>query len=678
MSDPEAKLTELFRDETAKRLDQMDAVLVAIEAGDAGAEAVDPLFRHAHTIKGAAGMLGFDDIRALAGAAEEVLEQVRGSGESPQAMVAPLLRATAAVRGQLTGPAVGPSADGLLDELEACRVMLAAGASAPAEAVEPPAEPAAAPAELAADSGDGPSAPAAIASEVPDSAAHSLRVPAGKIDQLLDIAGEVMQDRRRLEHALGADGPPSAEIADALGAGTRLLEELQDTAVGMRTLPLAMIAGRLPRAVRDLARSAGKDVEFVLTGADTELDRVIIESLSEPLVHLLRNAVVHGVESPAERKQAGKAPRARIEWRAEPRGALVQIVVSDDGRGVTADVAEQASREGSLADLLARAGYSTAGTVTELAGRGVGLDAVRAYAHAVGGSFEIRSEPGGGMDVILLLPLALALVDVLLVERGGEVYGVPFAAIEEVATVTRVLTLGGAQALDVRGTALPVTDLALLIGADAPPLPDRPPALVISVGGRRAVATCDALLGQAQVMIKPLGSLLVGVAGYLGAAILGDGRIALIVEPTALTREPRPDSLTPGYESGTGQTMAPKILVVEDSFTVRELQRGILEAAGYPVVTAHDGVDALGSLDRDPEIALVITDLQMPELDGIQLTRAIRAHATRSTLPVVIVTTLGSEDDRRHGLEAGADAYMAKRSFDQQAMLATVERLVGR
>jgi len=198
------------------------------------------------------------------------------------------------------------------------------------------------------------------------------------------------------------------------------------------------------------------------------------------------------------------------------------------------------------------------------------------------------------------------------------------------------------------------------------------------VGGRQAVATCDALLGQALVMIKPLGTLLAGADGYLGAAILGDGRIALIIEPSRLTRESRQHGTTAAPEPGSLLPAAPRILVVEDSFTVRELQRGILEAAGYPVVTARDGMEALDSLDRDPEIALVITDLQMPELDGIALTRAIRAHATRSSLPVIILTTLGSEDDRREGLEAGADAYMAKRSFDQQAMLATVERLVGR
>ena len=534
----------------------------------------------------------------------------------------------------------------------------------------------------------------------------TLRVPAEKIDHLLDVAGEIMQDRRRLAHCLDAERRLSQEVADVLWAGERMLDDLKDTAVGMRTLPLAVITGRLPRAVRDLARAAGKEADFVATGVDTELDRVILESLSDPLVHLLRNAVVHGVESPAEREQAGKPARARVELRAVPRGSLVEIVVADDGRGVCAEVIQEARRAGSLADLLAKPGYSTAGEVTDLAGRGVGLDAVRAYAHSLGGGFEIRSEPGQGMEVILLLPLALALVEVLLFERGGGVYGVPLAAVDEVVLVTATRTLQGRPAVEVRGRSLQVTDFATLIGAGAPPLGDRSPAFVVAVGDRRTVVTCDKLLGQEEVMIKPLGPLLANLAGYLGAAILGDGRIVLLVEPAMLTRgsghavqaatmAPGAGARAPLAAPGTigppgtvgpagrsaasaGPAAAPKVLVVEDSFTVRELQRSILEAAGYPVITARDGRDALEVIDHDPEIALVVTDLEMPEIDGIELTRAIRSRAVRSSLPVVIVTSRGSDDDRRRGIEAGADGYMAKRGFDQQALLATVERLVGR
>jgi two-component system, chemotaxis family, sensor kinase CheA len=506
---------------------------------------------------------------------------------------------------------------------------------------------------------------------------QTLRVPATKLDHLLDLTAEIVEDRSRLTHTLSQEELLSQDVSDALGGGGRLLGELRDTAFAMRMLPLSVITGPLPRAIRDLARAAGKDVEFVVTGADTELDRVILESLSEPLTHLLRNAIVHGIESPAERERAAKPARGRVELRAVPRGSMVEIVIADDGRGVSREVIEAAGREESLAGLLARPGYSTADEVTELAGRGVGLDAVRAYANALGGNFSIRSQPGHGMDVVLLLPLGLALSEVLLFERGGEVYGVPLSAVEEVVMVTKTFTLQGRRALEVRGRSLPVTDVAATLGIAAPPLGDRSPAIVVTAGDRRAATTCDSLLGAWEAVVKPLGPVLADLADYMGAAILGDGRIALLVPAATLTREAPPASGVAEPEAAQDPATAPKILVVEDSFSVRELQRSILETAGYPVVTARDGRDALAALHRDSQIALVVTDIEMPELDGIELTRAIRANAARSSLPVVIVTSRGSEEDRLRGIDAGADAYMAKSGFDQQTLLATVHRLVG-
>jgi two-component system chemotaxis sensor kinase CheA len=672
MSDPDADLAELFRDESAQRLDQMDTALLAVESGAAGAETIDSLFRNAHTIKGAAGMLGFDDVRALAHAAEDVLASMRAAEAFPPEFAPPLLRATAALRAQINADGTAEPVAGLLKDLAACRAARtdeetpgSAPGAVPAAASNP-ASPATASAGATAGAGAG------------AGDGRTLRVPAGKIDHLLDVAGEIMQYRTRLAHSLGGQAGQPEDVAEAFGAGERMLDDLRDTAVGMRTLPLAVIAGPLPRMVRDFARAAGKEVEFVVTGADTELDRVILESLSEPLGHLLRNAVIHGVESPAERERAGKPARGRVELRAASRGSFVEIVVADDGRGASPEVIGEARREGSLADVLAKPGYSTAEEVTDLAGRGVGLDAVRSYVHSLGGSLAVRSEPGQGMEVVQLLPVALALMEVLLFERAGAVYGVPLAVVEQVVMVTERLTLEGRQALEIGGSSVPVADFAALIGAAAPPLGDQPPALIISVTGRRAVVTCDALLGEEEVVVKPLGPLLAGLEGYLGASILGDGRIALLIEPAMLTRKSLgvPGPTVP--RAADGPAAATKILVVEDSFTVRELQRSILEAAGYSVATAHDGRDALAVLDQDAAISLVITDLEMPELDGIGLTRAIRADAARSSLPVVVVTSRADEEDRLRGIEAGADAYMGKRSFDQQALLATVERLVGR
>ena len=669
MSEPDAELVEAFHEEVARRLDEMEAALLAIESGHQSPGMIDLMFRNVHTIKGTAGMFGLEDVTAVAHAVEDILAIVRDQGTFPPDLLDPVLHATGVVRARVNGADV--PVDALLGELTAALAGLTgAGPAGPAQEAIPAVVGPRIPVDHV-----GEPAPTGRIGSGPIPEQRSVRVAPAKIDHLLDVIGEAIQDGRRLAYALGAEADLAEGLVDALGVSARTLDELKDTAITMRTLPLAAIARPLPRAVRDMARATGKEVEFTVSGGDTELDRVILESLAEPLTHLLRNAVAHGIEPPGDRAQAGKPVRGRVELRAMSRGALVEIIVADDGRGISQDVADRAQREGSLTEVLAQAGYSTAEEVTELAGRGVGLDAVKSYALSLGGAFEIRSQPGLGMEVILLLPLALALLDVLLFERGGAVFGVPLAAVEEVVNVSQTATIQGHLSLNVRGRPLPVADVAVMLGAQAPPLSSRPQALVISVPGRRVGVVCDALLGEEEVVVKPLGPLLAGVGGYLGAAILGDGRVALLVEPSALARGRADHVVRPAV---TRPAEVPRILVVEDSFTVRELQRSILEAAGYQVVTARDGAEGLRIVGRDPLIKLVITDLEMPELDGLELTRAIRADPARSSLPVVIVTSHGSEEDQRKGVAAGADAYMAKRNFDQQALLATVERLVGR
>lgn len=659
MSDAALEFIELFRDEANERLDSVVDTLLAIEAGRAEADAVDVLFRHAHTIKGGAGMLGLDDLRALAHAVEDVLESVRDAGEFPPHLVDPLLRAADALRAHVAGDS--PGTPDLLEELAAGRAAILEGHAALPFAPEAPEEEAKI--DTAPALGD----------------RRGIRVSPQKIDRLLDLVGETVLHRRRLEHVIGGERVSGDEaISDELDLGERLFDELKDAAIKMRTLPLATITGPLPRAVRDIAATEGKEVDLVVVGDQVELDRVILESLGEPLVHIVRNAVGHGIETRAERVRAGKPPRGTIELRAEQRGGLIEIVIADDGRGVAPEVVAEARRVGSLVDVLTRPGFTTAAEVTELSGRGVGLDAVRAHVATFGGTLDVRSEPGNGTAIVLTLPLALALLDVLLVERGGQVFGIPLGSVEEALAVEDTLTLQGRPALELRGHSVPLSDLADLLGAPAPALPVRAPAVVVTSGGRRAAAACDGLLGEDEVVVKPLGRLLSSARGYLGAAILGDGRIALLIDPQLLTRVTVSHGQRREVGSVSTEQLAPKVLVVEDSFTVRELQRSILEAAGYRVETARDGKEGLDRVLADDDIGLVITDLEMPVMDGLELTRAIRAHAERSSLPIVIVTSKGDEADRVRGIDAGADAYMIKRAFDQQTLLDTVERLVGR
>jgi two-component system chemotaxis sensor kinase CheA len=685
MSQPEAEFLGIFRDEANERLDSMSTALLAIEDGRASADAIDSLFRDAHTIKGGAGMLGLHAIGELAHAVEDVLADARVQGKLPAGLADPLLRAGDALRALVNGDVLDP------EVIPALIAELASGIAAEGDAAGETAVPEPAPASpplrvvkerAVAPAGDG--VPPAVerrgaTGEGQVARGQTVRVPAEKLDVLLDLVGETVLHRQRLGHLVAAsDSAQNEELSDELDLGDRLLGALQDAAIQTRTLPFGSITGPFPRAIRDIANAESKEVEFVVHGTETELDRVILEGLSEPLVHMLRNAVAHGIELPSERLDAGKPARGRVVLAAEQRGGLVAVIVADDGRGVSPELLAQAAREGTLVDILARPGFSTRAEVSDLAGRGVGFDAVKAHVESFGGSLQVESEPGAGMSVTLLLPLTLALLDVLLVERGAHVFGVPLASVQEAVAVTETLSLTGRKALEVHGASVPFGDLAEWLGADAPPLPPRAPAIILSSGGRRVALACDRLIGESEVVVKALGPLLGSVSGYLGAAILGDGRVALLIDSASATstragsRRPEPGAATPG-ELPLSRTL----LVVEDSFMVRELQRSILEAAGYRVVTAKHGREALAQLAAHRDIDLVVTDVDMPEMDGLALTEAIRASADWAALPVIVVTSRHSDEDRRRGVEAGADAYMVKDSFDQHALLEAVAQMVG-
>jgi two-component system, chemotaxis family, sensor kinase CheA len=652
---PDAEILQVFFEEATARLDRMVDMLLALESGSPAVEAVEGLFREAHSIKGSAAMLGVREAASIAHAIEDVLAHVRGRDAFPVALTDPLLHATDSLRRAVAGEQ-GVEA-GAVAELAASRP-----GSADAAARGPAAK-----TSSAAPSTDerGPAEP------------RSIRASADKVDRLLDAVGETVLHHRRIEHLLGngSYGHDDERIDEELRHGELLVSELQDSVIQMRTLPLSSITGALPRAVRDLARANGIEVELQIAGADTQLDRMILDGISDAIAHLLRNAIAHGIEPPEERTRLRKPVRGRVELCAEQRGSLVAIAVSDDGRGVSAELLGRAANGRTLADVLGEAGLSTAAQVTDVAGRGVGLNAVKSHIESLGGELEIESTPGRGTAVTLTIPLTLALVRVLLLQRGAQMFGLPLNSVEEAVTVAHTTSLSGRESIELRGRSIPLTDLALIIGAAAPSLPDTPKAVIVASSGRRVAVACDRIVEEQEVVIKSLGPLLARVAGYLGAAILGDGGIALILDPRFVaTARPRGTMPVPRQE----HPLASKVLVVDDQFTVRELQRSILEAAGYRVATARDGSEALARVVSEPDVALVLTDIEMPEMDGIELLRSIRSEPQRSTLPVVVVTARDGEEDRRRGAEAGADAYIVKGEFDQQALLATVGRLLTR
>lgn len=665
-------LLEMFREESEERLDRIVDALLALEQGDAPEETVDALLREVHSIKGSAGMFGLTAAGLITHAMEDVLTQARHPDSLAPDAVDPLLRASDVLRRAVHGEQV--DAQKTLASLAAL-----SGSAAPAEASLEAVHEHAPPDHADARAGE----PAAQ-----QQGRRSLRVDAARLDAVIDTVGESVLHQRRLEHLLqGVDVPASQELDETLHGADLRLDDLQHAVIGLRTVPLSSMTGAFPRMVRDLAAASGKDVELTVTGAETQLDRAVLEGASEAISHLLRNAVAHGIEPSGEREAAGKPRRGSVELRASQQGDRVAIEVADDGRGVAPDLVAKAGPGAPLAQVLAAPGLTRAERPTELSGRGVGLDAVLAHVQGLGGELQVWTERGRGTTFTLLLPISLALLHILLAERSGALLGIPMSAVTEVVEVSDPLVVRGRYSLDVRGEQVPLADPVAVVGGAPRPLTTGCKAIVAAAGGARAGLACDAIVGDDELVVKPLGDLLSGTAGYLGAAVVGSGRVAVVLDPAHVlpVAERQSVRLAPEADEPALQEPAPqgpaaaagRILVVDDQFTARELQRSILEAAGYSVVTARDGREAWDLLANGEDIELVVTDLEMPEMDGLELVRKIRDSPKWSSLPVVVVTSRGGEEDERQGLEAGADAYVVKQRFDQRALLDTVERLVA-
>ena len=649
------ELLHTFREETSERLDRIVETLLTIELQGSDPDLVATLFRDTHSIKGNSGMLGFGEAQEIAHAMEDVIETAGATGSLVPGLINPMLAAADAIRDLVAG-ATGLAA-GALAALRAEPESEIGPAPVTAPAVVAEAAPA-----VTAKNGDQAGSP------------RSIRVETEKVDRLLDVVGETVLHRRRLEHLVRAGALTAEGVEEELDHGELLLDDLQHSVTRMRTLPLRSITGTYPRAVRDMAASAGKQVRLTLTGTDTQLDRLTLDGISETIVHLIRNSISHGVETPADRVAANKPEVGQLELRAEARGEWVAISVHDDGKGVSPALLARAHERGSLAEVLAQAGMSTTTEVNELSGRGVGLDAVKRHVESLGGSVDVESEYGLGTSVTMRLPLMLSMVRLLVIESRGQVFGVPLVNAVEVLQIGRTLSLAGRQSVDVRGESVPLVNVSEALGAGASEGGSL--AVIVSTSGRRVALTCDAIVDEYEVVVRSLGPLLSGLPGYLGAAILADARIVLIIDPAFIVG----GQATASQEIVNGQpeSRRHKILVVDDQLTVRELERSILETAGYSVVTAADGRAALDVLARDTEVALVLTDIEMPNVTGFELLAAIRSAPERPSLPVVVVTSRGDDEARRQGAEAGADAYVVKADFAQAGLLKIVRRLIER
>ena len=476
--------------------------------------------------------------------------------------------------------------------------------------------------------------------------------------------------------------------------------ELEEGIRTLRLLPLSTIFQLFPRMVRDLAKEQGKEINLVIEGGDTRADKRILEDMKDPLMHMLRNAIDHGIESPTERERLGK-PRAATIWLTGYQTATsIVIEVRDDGRGLNLESIKQTAlkrevvREGDLATmtstqiqaLIFAPGFSTRTFVTEVSGRGVGLDVVRANVERLKGTIQIESQPNQGCTFRVQMGTTLATAHVLIVDIHEQPYAIPVEFVQTTLLVqpNDIFSIEGCETIVLEQQPISIVPLSELLELNTLTT-SRPasatnsqllPCIVLKVGSDRLGLLVDALLDEQDVVLKPQSKLLKRVRNVSGATILGTGEVCMVLNPHDLIKSvrKRSSSYTPrifAKEQEKQQT----ILLVEDSITIRTQEKRILESAGYEVMAAVDGLDALNKL-KTRNFDAVVSDVQMPNLDGLGLTAKIRQQKEYAELPIILVTSLASDEDKRQGAEAGANAYITKGTFDQRVLLDTLRRLI--
>ncbi|MBE8989935.1 hybrid sensor histidine kinase/response regulator [Nostoc sp. LEGE 12450] len=489
-------------------------------------------------------------------------------------------------------------------------------------------------------------------------------------------------------------------LQSSLSEDTTRLEQLSsDLEEGIRTLrllPFATIFNLFPRMVRDLAQQQGKLVELITEGKDTLADKRLLEEMKDPLMHILRNAIDHGIESPQERERLGKPTTATIRLRAYQTPTNIVLEISDDGRGLDLDRIKQiavkrgicgeeesaAMTPSQIQALIFAPGFSTAPLVTEVSGRGVGLDVVQTNVEKLKGTIEVESFPGVGCTLCVNLGITLATAHVLIVQVNQMFYAIPVEFVQTACLIKseEIFPLEGRDTIIWDSQPISIMQLADLL--ELPPMPSgltqetALSCIILQVGQAQLGVVVDALVDEQDVVIKPQSHLLKRVRNVSGATILGTGDVCMVLNPQDLVKSAR--SRSQSISSTQTRQLGPTkqtILLVEDSIATRTQEKRILETAGYQVITAVDGLDGLNKL-RSHTVDAVVSDVQMPNLDGLGLTAKIRQYQEYSELPIILVTSLASDEDKRRGAEAGANAYIIKGSFNQEALLSTLKRLV--
>ena len=610
--------------------------------------------------------------------------------------------------------------------------------------------------ENASDEGTAPSSSEGDDPASPEEAASVIRVRSHKLDALLKLVGELTVVKTRIKRRLfevedllvaweqGGGDPGSQaerpvmtdvvlneERADEASFGQRLqqlrqgvfedeaslalvTEALEEGIRNLRLLPLSVLFGQFSRMVRDLARQQGKEVALILEGGETTADKRILDEMKSPLMHLIRNAMDHGLETAQTRLETGKSSTGHITLRASQTTTHVVLEVRDDGRGLDLEaIRRQAHKRGVMsAEMLAKlspeqlyaltfqSGFSTSTMVTDVSGRGVGLDAVHAHVERLKGRIQLTSEPGHGCCFTIHLPVTLATTPVFIVSANGQPFAIPLDLVHSVRRISpkEIFSIEGSETFLLHDMPVSVVRLAHVLELPPAPHPPSPwPCIFFNMGAHMEAhetrsswlgVLVDTLEDELEVVLKPHTGLLRRVRHVAGTTILGSGEVCMVLNPQDLLLSVRKrdtmastmvdagaprDARIRGDRGESERTKT--VLLAEDSITTRTQEKRILQNAGYHVIAAVDGVDALNKLSLQPVDALV-SDIQMPNLDGLALAQRVRQDPRYKELPIILVTSLSSEEDLRRGLEVGANAYITKPTFEQKDFLETLRRLV--
>jgi two-component system sensor histidine kinase and response regulator WspE len=734
-------LRELFRLEAETQTQVLTSGLLALERDPGAVDPLDACLRAAHSLKGAARIVDLESAVRLAHAMEDCFVAIRdgrlaiGAGEIDRLLAATDAFAQLAAVSDETDMA---AADG--PDLEACVVALQASTTS--------ASPAAAATHGSPARPDAPGADvrqAAGPDEEPS--ARVLRVTAESLNRLLALAGESLVESRWirpfadsllrlkrthrdcsrsidvLREALAGerlDARTQAALADAQrltsdcerALAERLVEleefdrrslnlshRMYDEAAVCRMRPFIDGVHPHPRSVRDLAQALGKRARLEIAGEATLVDRDILAGLDAPLGHLLRNAVDHGLEPPAERQTGGKPAEGLVRLEARHSGGALQIRVSDDGRGIdlarirqgaidrrliTPETAHNLSDD-ELLEFLFLPGFTLADRVTEVSGRGVGLDVVRDMIRQVRGTVRVSTRPGRGTQFLLQLPVTLSVVRTLLADIGGEPYAFPLASIVRTLRIDAgsVRRLEGREYVDCDGRSVGLVAGHQVFGLQARPAAAEDLSIIVLGGDAQCYGVVvDRFRGERELVVQPLDRHLGRIRCVSAGALMEDGAPVLIVDAedaiTAIARIASGGRLAPiaaGVAVGT-EKRPKRVLVVDDSLTVRELERKLLRNRGYDVDVAVDGLDGWHAVRAGP-FDLVVTDVDMPRMDGIELVRLINADPVLKSVPVMIVSYKDRDEDRRRGLDAGAAYYLTKGGFQDETLLQAVVDLIG-